>query len=287
MNSKLGGKQMILITGATGNVGREIIKQISNAEHPIRVLSRNPEKGSFLKNVEVTTGNLSDPESIKDVLKGVKKVFLINVPGSDQFSQIAKQSGIEHITFLSAAAIEYPDNAIGQAHSYTEELIRQSGVKWTFLRPGAFMSNTLQWIHSIQSEGMVRMPFGDVRTSPIDPRDIAAVAVNSLLSSGHEGKIYTLTGPENLSPREQTRILSTVLGEDIRFENISRDLAKENMIKAIPVPIVEASLDLMEKATDHPLEVFNTVKEVTGQESRTFKKWATDHKELFQLNLNH
>jgi uncharacterized protein YbjT (DUF2867 family) len=273
---------MILITGATGNVGREIIKQLGKTEYQIRVLSRNPDKASFPKNVEVMTGNLSDPDSIKDVLNGVKKVFLINVPGSDQFSQIAKQSGVEHIVFLSAAAIEYTDNAIGQAHYYTEELIRKSGVKWTFLRPGAFMSNTLQWVHSIQSEGIVRMPFGDVKTNPIDPHDIAAVVVNSFETSGHDGKTYTLTGPENLSPREQTQILSTVLSKDIKFENISRELAKENMIKAIPAPIVEASLDLMEKAAAHPLEVLNTVKEVTGQDSRSFEQWANDHIELFQ-----
>jgi uncharacterized protein YbjT (DUF2867 family) len=276
-------EKMILITGATGNVGRELIKQLDNTRHPIRVLSRNPKKATFPKNVEIVTGDLNNTESMKAALTGVRKVFMIQVPGNEKFLQVAKEFGVQHIVFLSAAAIEFPiDNAIGRAHLYTEELIRDSGMQWTFLRPGAFMSNAFQWVRSIRSEGIVRAPFGDVASTPIDPRDIAAVAGHSLMELGHEGKIYTMTGPEVLTPREQVHTLSTILGQDIHFENISREMAKETMNQFVPEEIVEASLDLSQNAVGHPVEVLDTVKEVTGQNGRSFSQWAYDYADRFR-----
>jgi uncharacterized protein YbjT (DUF2867 family) len=274
---------MILITGATGNVGREIVKQLDTLGYPIRVLSRNPEKASFPKNVQVIKGSLDHPESLKEALAGVHKVFLIHVPGSNKFPEIARQSGVKHIVFLSAAAIELPvENAIGSFHRDTEELIRNSGVEWTFLRPGAFMSNSLQWKGSIRSEGIVRTPFGNVGSSPIDPRDIADVAVKSLTELGHENQIYSMTGPEVLSPREQVQTLSTVLGYDIGFEDISPDIARDNMKQFVHEEIVEATLELMQIAADHPAIVVDTVKQITGKNSRTYKQWAFEHVELFK-----
>jgi uncharacterized protein YbjT (DUF2867 family) len=144
------------------------------------------------------------------------------------------------------------------------------------------MSNTLQWAHSIKYEGIVRAPFGDVVSNPIDPRDIAAVAVKSLITSGHENKIYTLTGPELLSQREQVSILANVLGQNIHFENIPKDVAAKKMKQFIPDRIVDASLDLMENTTGHSIEVLETVKKVTGQDGRSFRQWAFDHADLFR-----
>lgn len=273
---------MILITGATGNVGSEVVEQLRHTGQPVRVMSRNPEKADFPENVEVVRGDLNDAESVKSVLDGVQKVFLIQTPDSDDFPGLAKQSGVEHIVFLSAAAIEVQiDNVIGQTHLKKEEFIKESGVAWTFLRPGAFMSNALQWTNSIQSEGVVRAPFGDIGMAPIDPHDIAAAAVTALTETGHNGQIYSMNGPEVLTPREQVQILSTATGKDIRFENISRDAAKERMARFIPEPIVEASLDLIQFSAEHPAQVSNTVKEVTGRNARTFKQWAEEHAELF------
>jgi uncharacterized protein YbjT (DUF2867 family) len=274
---------MILITGATGNVGREIVKQLSNLGCPIRVLTRTPEKLSFPKNVQVFKGSLDNPDLLKDALSGVKKVFLIHVPGSTQFPEIARIYGVKHIVFLSAAAIDLPvENVIGRLHRKTEEVIKQSGMEWTFLRPGAFMSNSLQWSGSIKAEGIVRAPFGDVASAPIDPRDIAAVAVKSLIEPGHENKIYSMSGSEILSTREQVQIISDVVGTEINFEEISPEVARERMRKFIPEALVDASLELMEIAEKHPAVVLDTVKNVTGENSRTFKQWATDHVKWFR-----
>jgi uncharacterized protein YbjT (DUF2867 family) len=274
---------VILVTGATGNVGREIVKELHGAGHQIRVVSRNPAKASFPPDVEVMAGDLTDPAIMKAALDGIQKVFLIRVPGSETFPQIAKQSGVEHIVFLSSSAIEArTENAIGRMHLQTEELIRQSNIQWTFLRPGAFMSNALQWAQAIRSEGVVRAPFGDVQTAPIHPRDIAAVAVKALVSSGHEGKIYTLTGPEVLTPVEQVQTIGDVLGKQITFEEIPETVAREHMKRFAPADIVDAIFQLMREATNHPATVLPTVEEVTGQAARRFKQWVIDNADAFR-----
>jgi uncharacterized protein YbjT (DUF2867 family) len=270
---------MILVTGATGTVGREIVIELCNAGHQVRALSRNPSKISFPLGVEVIAGDLTNPDSVVAALKGIQKVFLMRVPGGERFPQIAKQSGVEHIVFLSSGAIESPGNVIGRNHLDTEESIRQSNTQWTFLRPGAFMSNALQWAGSIRAEGIVRAPFGDMGNAPIDPRDIADVAAKILVESGHEGKIYTLTGPEVLTPIEQVGILSHVLGKEIRFENMSEDTARETMKRFAPPEIVDALLQLMSEAEDGPT---STVEEITGRPPRTFQKWAIDNADAFR-----
>jgi uncharacterized protein YbjT (DUF2867 family) len=161
-------------------------------------------------------------------------------------------------------------------------LIRQSNIQWTFLRPGAFMSNALQWAQAIRSEGVVRAPFGDVRTAPIHPRDIAAVGVKALVSSGHEGKIYTLTGPEVLTPVEQVQTIGDVLGKQITFEEIPETVARDHMKRFAPAEIVDAMLQLMREATYHPAMVLPTVEEVTGQPARRFKQWVIDNADAFR-----
>lgn len=274
---------MILITGATGNVGREIVKQLSDQGHPVRALSRNPEKVSRPSNVEVVAGNLSDPESLKPALEGVQKVFLIRVPGSEGFPELAKQAGVEHIVFLSSNAISSGvENAIGQMHYEMEQLLRGSGLSWTFLRPGAFMSNTLQWAGLIRAEGVVRAPFGSVPEAAIDPRDIAAVAVEALTGSGHEGEIYPMTGPDALAPKVQVQVLSEVLNQPIEFQEIPESVARENMARFMPADIMESLFSLKKEAAEHPVKVLPTVEQITGKQARPFKQWAADHAEAFR-----
>jgi uncharacterized protein YbjT (DUF2867 family) len=274
---------MILVTGATGNVGREVVQQLQQAGRHVRVLTRSPEKVSFPEDVEIAAGDLTAPETLKTALDGVQKVFLLRVPGSDSFPTLAKQSGVEEIVFLSSGAIDSPtENAIGRNHLHTEELIRQSGVKWTFLRPGSFMSNTLQWAGSIRAEGVVRAPFGDVGNAPIDPRDIAAVSATALVSSGHDGKVYTLTGPEVLTPVDQVQILGSVLGRDLRFENIPESVAEENMKRFTPPEIVESIFSLIRDNKNHADSPTTTVEDVTGRPAHTFRQWVSDYAELFR-----
>lgn len=144
------------------------------------------------------------------------------------------------------------------------------------------MTNTLQWASSIRSEMTVREPFGDVGTAPIDPRDIAAVASEVLVSPGHEGGIYTLTGPEVLTPKEQVRILGDALGHQISFEDILEAAARENMKRFVPQEIVDALFQLKKEAINRPPTALPTVEEVTGHSARTFRQWAMGHTDVFR-----
>ncbi|MCM3272543.1 NmrA family NAD(P)-binding protein [Paenibacillus elgii] len=271
---------MILITGASGNVGQEIAQQLHGQGHKIRVVSRNP--GEWPADVEVIAGDLADPAMMHKALLGVRKAFLMAVPGGESFPAVAKTLGVEHLVFLSSSAVEIgADNPITRMHSRMEELIVQSGIPFTFLRPGPFMSNALHWAETIRSERRVRAPYGDAGLVPIDPRDIAAVAVASLVSSGHEGRIYTLTGPEIMTPADQVRTIAEVLNQPIEFDNIAESVAREEMKRYMPEEKVDAVLRIRQAASKQQ-DVRPTIEEVTGQEARTFRQFVEDHIDVYR-----
>ena len=143
------------------------------------------------------------------------------------------------------------------------------------------MTNAFQWVDSLRVDGVVKLPFGEVSSPVIDSRDIASVAAEALSSDQHAGKIYTLSGPESITPRQQVQILGEVLSGNYSFETIPDDIARENMLRRMPVPIVDAILELSRQTNFS--EVLSTVKEVTGREPRTFKQWSIDYMEAFML----
>lgn len=274
---------MILVTGATGTVGREVVRLLHSSGNKVRALSRNPEKGNFPVGVGAVAGDLKKPETLPAALDGVEKVFWVLPFDADlSFAQIALQHGVQHIVLLSALAVEFgPDNAIARHHINAEQAIRETGADWTFVRPTAFMTNALQWAESVRTQGLARVPFGDISTPSVDSRDIAAVAAKALSSDGHAGKIYTLTGPESLTPRQQVRIVGELLGRDLGFESIPDGIAREHMLRHTPAEIVDAVFDLNKRGQDFAA-VLPTVEEVTGRAPFTFKQWAIAHIEAFR-----
>ncbi|WP_309121611.1 NAD(P)H-binding protein [Paenibacillus sp.] len=275
---------MILVTGATGSVGREVVRLLHKDGLKVRALSRNPEKANFPAGVEGVAGDLLKPETFQAALEGVEKVFwMLPLAADFTFPRIARHSGIRHIVLLSAATVEIgAENAIARLHFNAEQAVRESGASWTFLRPNGFMTDAYRWKDSIRSEGGVRVPFGDLSIPIIDSRDIAAVAAKALSSDGgHERKIYTLTGPEPLTRRQQVRILGEVLRRDIGFETIPDDIAHEHLLRHMPAEMVDALFDLS-KQGQRLSAVLPTVEEVTGRAPRTFKQWAIDHSEAFR-----
>ncbi|AJY75361.1 SDR family oxidoreductase [Paenibacillus beijingensis] len=274
---------MILVTGATGTVGRHVVRELQMAGHDVRALSRNPEKANFPEGVQAAAGDLMKTDTLPRALDGVDKVFWILPLAADfNFPRIARQHGVRHIVLLSASAVEVgADNAIARIHLQAEQAVRESGAAWTFLRPGAFMTNAFQWAPSIRSDGVVRIPFGDISAPAVDSRDIAAVAAKALSSDGHEGKTYTLTGPESITARDQVRILGDAMGRNLGFETIPSDIARDHMLRHMPVHIVEALFDLNRHAGAFA-NVLPTVEEVTGRTPLSFKQWAIDHIDSFR-----
>lgn len=274
---------MILVTGATGNVGVNIVRQLVAAGEKVRVITRNPRTRALPDEVEVLPGDLTRPETLPAALHGVERAFLFPVFGApDGFLDAAKQAGLRHVVLLSSSAITYPRPGwIGEQHLALEEAVAASGLPWTFVRPDVFMTNDLAWAHQIAAGGVVRAPFGNAAQAPVDPRDIAAVAVRALLDR-HLGKTYTLTGPQSLTQIDRVRIISETTGRPLRFEEQPSDQFRaEQLLQGAPPPAVDFLLDVLASADGKTAQVLPTVEEVTGRPAFTYAQWAAYHAAAF------
>lgn len=193
---------MILVTGATGNVGRQVVEQLVAAGEPVRALSRHPERGGWPSGVDVVAGDLTRELPV-GVFDGVRGLHLFPVPARvNEIVGSAAAAGVQHVTVLSSLAVNMPeDSPLRRRHREVEQAVEASGMSWTHLRPGMFMSNSLQWAPAIRTTGVVRQPFPDATAAPIHEADIAAVAVAALLApEQHAGVAYLLSGARGIEP---------------------------------------------------------------------------------------
>jgi (4-alkanoyl-5-oxo-2,5-dihydrofuran-3-yl)methyl phosphate reductase len=282
---------MILVTGATGTIGSEVVKQLIEAGEKVRVLVRDPAKAAkFGGRVEVAQGDLEKPETLGPAFAGVDKAFVLAM-GTDLAKlegnafEAAKKAGVKHVVKLSAMGADIePGITLGRWHRESEEKLKATGVAWTILRPGNFASNALGWVGSIKGQGAAFQPTGEGKVAPIDPRDIAAVAVKVLTSPGHEGQAYTITGPEALSGAEQVAAISAAIGKPLRFIDVPEAAAREGMLKAgMPEGYVGPVLELMALIkAGYAGTVTPTVEQLLGRKPRSFSEWARDNAAAFQ-----
>lgn len=282
---------MILITGATGNIGSELVKQLVAKDLPIRVITRDPQKVSHLGSaVEVVIGDRHNSGVVREALKGADKLFLLPVLFDEDHEadrlliEEAKRAGVSHIVKVSSGVVSLADkNPIGILHREKELLVENSGIPWTVLRPGSFMSNTFLWVDTIKSQATVFNPTGDGKSAQISPYDIAAVAAVSLTTAGHEGQTYDLTGPELISVQDQVNIISKVIGKPIRCIDIPIEAAKERM-KAIGLPeaLIQGLAQLWIRLRQGEGGVqSNEVERLTGRPAQTFETWCYEHRSAF------
>ncbi|MFB8053841.1 NmrA family NAD(P)-binding protein [Streptomyces rubiginosohelvolus] len=279
---------MILVTGATGAVGREVAGLLA-AAGPVRILARRPERLTVRGDgVEVVEGAYGDRPALDRAFEGVSSVFLVTNsptdPDDERVAGAAAAAGVRHLVKLSMMAVEEPgaDDFITRWQRRNEETIRASGVPWTFVRPRTFMSNTLSWAPGIRSAGVVSALYGDAPVACVDPRDVAAVAVAALTGAGHEGRTYAVSGPEAITAREQTAQLSRVLGRPLRFEELGLDAARKALLAKYPRPAAEAFLESAERQrAGAKAAVVPTVEELTGCQARPYRTWAADHADAF------
>jgi uncharacterized protein YbjT (DUF2867 family) len=280
---------MILVTGATGNVGRELIGALAERGEQVRALVRPaPARGdrpsAFPPHVQQVAADLNSPDRMRAALAGERGLFLLpgyqNMPGTlDQ----ARQAGVEHVVLVSSSSVEGgdPGNAVTRYMMDSEAAVRASGLAWTFLRPFGFMSNTLQWVPQLQAGDVVRAPWAEVPIAMIDPHDIAAVAAVAFTSAGHDGRHYMLSGPEPLRPADRVRILGEVLGRDLTFESQPDDEARAEMSKSMPAEYVDAFFSFYSEGTLDESHVRPDVSDVTGRPPRSFRRWAQAHTSMF------
>ncbi|MFJ4714554.1 NAD(P)H-binding protein [Streptomyces sp. NPDC088785] len=279
---------MILITGATGTVGREVLGLLP-AGTAVRVLARRPDRVAPRRG-EVVRGDYADPASLRRALTGVRTALLITVrPGADddaRFLRAARAAGVERVVKLSAAAVLDPgaDDALTAWQRSAEALLEGYGpqLRWTLLRPRSFMSNTLAWAPGVRAHGVVRTLYGASANSCVDPRDVAACAVRVLTRDGHAGRSYVLTGPRALSAREQTACLGRLLGRRLHHEELGEQEALAAWNRRHPPELAQALLNSARRQhAGAKAQVTDAVRELTGRPPRTYETWAHDHLHTF------
>lgn len=277
-------QRQILVTGATGKVGRHVVRQLlRSGTATVRALARDPEAAELPAGVEVVRGDLAVPATLDDALRGVDAVFLLwpfmTADGAPEvIDAIARHA--DRVVYLSATSAD--DGFWGQI----EKLIEKTRLEWTFLRPGGFMSNTLLWADQIRG-GVVRWPYGAMARPLIDEADIAAVAVRALTAdgtgNGHAGKTYVLTGPERVSQVQQVQIIGEAIGRPVRWEEITPADARERLVAAWGnASFADHALAAWAAMIEAPESVTTTVEQLTGRAAGSFRDWARNHADAFR-----
>ncbi|AKJ09844.1 NmrA family transcriptional regulator [Streptomyces incarnatus] len=281
---------MILVTGATGTIGSDVVRQLAARGEKVRALTRDPARARVPAGVEAVRGDFREPASLRAALEGVTAAFLLRPPGPDEGQDAALvaaagAAGVRRLVKLSA--IGTGDPAVGPSglwHLDGERAVRDSGAEWTVLRPSSFASNTLSWAESLRAGEPVPNMTGDGASGVVDPRDVAAVAVTALADAGHAGRTYTLTGPEAIGVPGQTAVLADVLGRPVPVRNLTPGEAREFLRTAwgFDAERVDGVLSGVAYVRDGGNAVVTEdVPEVLGRPARTFREWAEDHKEAF------
>jgi len=275
----------ILVTGATGNVGREVVAQLRAAGCRVRAMTRNPAHANMPADVEVVAGDLTAPDTLDAALDDVDAVFLVWVaplaPAAAAVDRLASRTN-RVVLLTSPHRTDHPffqqPNGLRAIHAGVEQLVEASGMRWTVLRPGAFALNSrIWWAPQIASGDVVRWFYADAETAPIHERDIAAVAARVLRDDHHDGRDYVLTGPASLTQRQQVEIIGDAIGRPLRFEEISPEAARTDVLGMWPPPIADMLLRAYAAAVGLPAFVTSTVAELTGSPAATFRQWADDH----------
>lgn len=280
-------ERKILVTGATGKVGSQVVDQLVRAGADVRAVVRDPDAAAFPAGVEVVRGDLGDPASLAKPLRDVDAVFLLwpflTADGATDVVAIIEKHA-RRVVYLSASGVdvdaEKQASPIHQFHAELERAIERTGLEWVFLRPSSFASNNLGWADQIRA-GVVRSAgAGEIRAL-IHEADIAAVAVRALTDDALLGTRPELTGPEALTTAEQALAIGAALGKPVRFEEIPPDVARAQAVAAgYPADLVEALFDHTGELEPQP--VSNAVEEITGRAPRSIQQWALDHAEAFR-----
>lgn len=261
----------IVVTGATGNVGQPLVRALAEAGAEVTAVSRRD--GDVPAGVRHVRADLTDPQSLAPALEGADALFLLTSgefhAAGDLDKVVAMAREVRRVVLLSSVGV-----GTGRHQPVLEEAVTRAGLDWTILRPGGFASNAMQWAEQVRATRTIAAPFADVAIPIIDPDDIAAVAAVVLREDGHSGQIYELSGPAPISPRAQAEVIGDTLGEPVRFVELSRAEAKEHLLRFMPEPVAEATLDALGEPLPRELRVSEAVEQLLGRPARPFTEWA-------------
>jgi uncharacterized protein YbjT (DUF2867 family) len=281
---------MLLVTGATGHIGRELVRELDAKGAAFRVLVRDPARAAGLpERAELVVGDLDRPATLAPALDGVERLFLL-VPGigiehTEHVIAAARAAGVRHVVYLSSyAVIGDPIPAMGRWHHEREELIRACGIPATFLRPCGFMTNAFDWLPTLCAGGYVLDPVGPGRAALVDPADIAAVAAVTLTEDGHQGQEYLLTGGDALTVAEQAQILAKTIGRDIEVRTVGTpaEAVRFRYPHGAPQALADALVEGLTLMRADTVGVrSDTVQRLLGRAPGTFADWCARHAHAF------
>ncbi|MFI0967672.1 SDR family oxidoreductase [Streptomyces sp. NPDC021080] len=281
---------MILVTGATGNVGSELVAQLAADGVPVRAMTRNPGKANFPDGVEVVAGDFDQPDTLPAALAGVDRVFVCP-PGygpegpvqERTLAAAAREAGVKHLVKLSTSGVGYgATDPLTSGHRAGEQVIQESGLEWTILRPGTFMVYLYGYADTIGKERTMYVTEGDPVSAMIHPRDIASVAAKVLTTPGHQGQAYTLTGGEALSPQRQGEIVGEALGQEVQVvERTQAQTQAEFDRLGWGGPRLEALLELKRQSAAWDWKISDSVEKITGKAPLTLRDWVQENIHIF------
>jgi uncharacterized protein YbjT (DUF2867 family) len=279
---------MILVTGATGNVGSAVVKQLIADGWAVRAFVRDLSKtGHWGDRVEPAIGDFNDPESFSRAAEAAEAILLVAAGGfADHAADLlnaARASGVERIVLISGSVAEWLASDAGEWFRNCENAVRNCGLRWTILRPCNFMSNAYQWIGTINREGLVYNPTGNSKAALIAPEDVAHVAARCLESPDRGGKTIPLTGSEAFNVPQQVQILAEVLRKPIRCVDVSVETGVDQLIRSGTAPAsARSTAEIYEKMLrGEAAAITADFTGITGKQPKTFRSWVRDHREKF------
>lgn len=270
---------MIVVTGATGNVGRPLVTALVEAGEEVTAVSRHAGDAG----VRHVRADLTDPPSLTPALEDASAVFLLTSGEFHATGDLGKvvdllgDKGIRRVVLLSSQGV-----GSGRHSPALEEAVMSSDLDWTVLRAGGFHSNALRWAESVRATRTVAAPFPDVALPTVDPVDLAEVAATVLRTSGHGGRVYELNGPAPITPREQAAAIGDALGEPVAFVELTRAQARTALLAHMPATVADATLGALGSPTPAEQRVSADVPRLIGRTARTFGEWAKRNVAAFQ-----
>jgi len=284
---------MILITGATGNVGREVVKLLLEDGEAVAAVTRNPATAALPSDSHVVSGDPSRPPTLSSALRGVDAVLISPRALGDatagvataELLALAAAQGVKRVVALSAATVEYPAGyqRFADAFRAVEDAVKASGLQWTILRSVDYASNALAWAPQIRASGAVRGAYGQAATSTIHERDVAAVAVQALRNTEHAGQAYLLTGPQSLTQRDKVHLIGEAIGKELSWQEVPPQQIREALIaQGVPEDVPDRMLGSLADYAKQPGPSSHTVENILGRSALTFADWAAEHAAAFR-----
>jgi uncharacterized protein YbjT (DUF2867 family) len=278
----------ILVTGATGNVGRPLVDGLLAEGARVRALTRDPATAGLPPQVEVAGGDYAAPGVLAEAVRGADAVF-VNI-GAVRASlgdllAAARDAGVSKIVMLSSITVRddgEQEYALGAQHRAAEDAVKATGIAWTVLRCGGFATNTLGWADSIRADGVVRSAYGQAAMALMAEQDVAAAAVRMLLDPGHAGQTYYLTSQESLTQIEQAAAIGVAIGRPIRFEELSEETFRQFAAQRFPAPVVDDLLRNWAKSVGRTAYMAPDLEKIIGRPATTYAQWAAQHADAYR-----